>query len=447
MVNKNIPNTENFLNDWKLEPLSSTAKASSNGFIDGDWIESPYIQNSGIRLVQTGNIGIGRFVDNSESRKFISFRSFKELNCKWVYPGDILICRLADPIGRACIVPKEIGHCVTSVDCTIYRPDENKVNKSYVLHLLNSERFLKRASTIAAGSTRQRISRSNLGKIITFVPPLPEQRRIAEILDTIDEAIQKTEALISKLKAMKQGLLHDLLTRGLDKNGKLRDPKAHPEQFKDSPLGRIPKEWEIRELGEVAATVPNSFVDGPFGSNLKTNEYTDDGVRLIQLQNIGEGDWINDNKKFISELKFKELSRHAAYPGEIAIAKMADPVARACLLPTISERFVVVADCIKLLPDVKKYDSNYLVYEINHNIVRQQAEIKSTGTTRQRINLSVLKTVKVLIPFLSEQCRIVKVLNAHDARIRTEEQYRDKLKLQKKGLMHDLLTGKIRVKV
>ncbi len=73
------------------------------------------------------------------------------------------------------------------------------------------------------------------------LPPLPEQRRIAEILDTLDEAIRKTEQVIAKLQQMKQGLLHDLLTRGIDDNGELRDPERHPEQFKDSPLGRIPR--------------------------------------------------------------------------------------------------------------------------------------------------------------------------------------------------------------
>ena len=74
---------------------------------------------------------------------------------------------------------------------------------------------------------------------------LPEQTRIAAMLDTVDEAIAKTEAVIAKLKQVRAGLLHDLLTRGLDENGQLRDPVAHPEQFQDSPLGRIPKEWKV----------------------------------------------------------------------------------------------------------------------------------------------------------------------------------------------------------
>ncbi|MBK8936883.1 MAG: restriction endonuclease subunit S [Polyangiaceae bacterium] len=83
-------------------------------------------------------------------------------------------------------------------------------------------------------------------------PPLPEQRQIAAILDTLDDAIRKTEQIIAKLKQVKQGLLHDLLTRGIDDNGELRDPERHPEQFKDSALGRIPKGWEVSHLATVA---------------------------------------------------------------------------------------------------------------------------------------------------------------------------------------------------
>lgn len=156
--------------------------------------------------------------------------------------------------------------------------------------------------------------------------------------------------------------------------------------------------WNRVTLGDVAAAEPNSFVDGPFGSNLKSNEYSDEGIRLIQLQNIGDGFWIDDNRKFIPPRKFGQLRRHAASPGDIAIAKMADPVARACLIPPVADRFVVVADCIRLAPDLSRYDPRYLVYAINHHEVRLGAEQKSTGTTRKRIDLSKLKTLQLWVP-------------------------------------------------
>ena len=107
------------------------------------------------------------------------------------------------------------------------------------------------------------LSGAKLAQFPLPTPRLPEQRQIAAILDTIDDAIRKTEQIIAKLKQVKRGLLHDLLTRGIDDNGELRDPERHPEQFKDSPLGRIPKEWEITTLSALCAAVvdcPHSTV-------------------------------------------------------------------------------------------------------------------------------------------------------------------------------------------
>lgn len=193
-------------------------------------------------------------------------------------------------------------------------------------------------------------------------------------------------------------------------------------------------------LGEVAADSPDSFVDGPFGSNLKSTEYTASGVRLIQLQNIGDGSWNDENKKFISARKFEGLSRHGARAGDIAIAKMAHPVARSCVLPPVAEQFVVVADSIKLVPDPGRYDVRFVNYAINSRRTRHEAESKSTGTTRLRINLTVLKTVSIWAPRLFEQRRIADILDTMDEAINKTEQIIAKLRQMKQGLVHDLLT-------
>jgi type I restriction enzyme S subunit len=193
-------------------------------------------------------------------------------------------------------------------------------------------------------------------------------------------------------------------------------------------------------LGLVAASRQDSFVDGPFGSNLKSSEYVSEGVRLIQLQNIGDGVWIDGNEKYISDVKFQTLKRHGAVPGDIAIAKMAEPVARACVLPAVAGQFVVVADCIKLCPDQDRHDSKFITYAINSATTRAAAERKSTGTTRLRINLSVLKTVEVWTPPLLEQRRIAEVLDTVDVTIRKAEQLIAKLQRAQQGLLHDLLT-------
>lgn len=360
-------------------------------------------------------------------------------------PMDVLINKDGAQTGKVALYPGDFDEAAVNEHVFRMRGKPDTLDQTYLYYCLLWEKSQRQIAQVITGSAQPGINTKFAEHVRIRVIPLPEQRRVAEILDTGDEAIRQTERLIAKLKAIKAGLLHDLLTRGLDEHGHLRDPQARPEQFKESPLGRIPREWDVRPLGDSAANRRNSFVDGPFGSNLKTSEYSDHGVRLIQLQNIGEGIWHDENRKFIPERKFRELIRHATYPGEIAIAKMAEPVARACIVPAVSQRFVVVADCIKLAPDHSRYDSGYLVAAINHPSFRVQAEVKSTGTTRKRINLTALKTILLLTPPIEEQRDIGASLDAHEGRIRAEEAELAKLRQVKRGLMDDLLTGKVRV--
>jgi type I restriction enzyme, S subunit len=193
-------------------------------------------------------------------------------------------------------------------------------------------------------------------------------------------------------------------------------------------------------LREIAAPEEDSFVDGPFGSNLRSHEYTETGVRLIQLQNIGDGFWSDGNRKFISEAKFRGLTRHGAVPGDIAIAKMADPVARACIVPETAGQFVVVADCIRMRVDSRRYDARYIAYAINSQETRREAECKAIGTTRLRINLGTLKTVRCPVPSKPEQVAIVQALEELQRVITGTEKLLAKLRSARDGLLNDLLT-------
>jgi len=198
--------------EWGVVTLRDAALPSRESFIDGDWIETPFITSEGIRLIQTGNIGIGEFLDKRDSRRFISEASFRILNCKWVNAGDILICRLADPIGRACIVPEHVGPAITSVDCTIFRVDTQNFSRDFVIAWMNADASLKRAQDNAAGSTRSRISRSNLGMLPIAKPSLHEQQLIARTLISSAERIASEDENLSKLRETKAGLMDDLLT-------------------------------------------------------------------------------------------------------------------------------------------------------------------------------------------------------------------------------------------
>lgn len=180
-----IFNLEVHANPWEQRKLSSLCSL----FTDGDWIESKDQSNCGIRLIQTGNIGITEFIEKIDNRKWVSEDTFNRLHCEAVYPGDILISRLPDPAGRACIVPNLKEKMITAVDCTIARVDA-KFCASFLIQSLSTSKYFSFVNTCLAGGTRQRISRINLSKYEVSIPTTKlEQEKIGQYFKLLDSLI------------------------------------------------------------------------------------------------------------------------------------------------------------------------------------------------------------------------------------------------------------------
>ena len=158
-------------------------------FTDGDWIESKDQSESGIRLVQTGNIGEGRYLEKEARAKYISEETFYKLKCTEIFPGDILVSRLPEPVGRACIVPEKTERMITAVDCTICRPNESLISKEYLCYFMRSNAYYTRLLGNVTGTTRKRISRKNLGSVELQIPTKDEQKIVVERLDCLVKAI------------------------------------------------------------------------------------------------------------------------------------------------------------------------------------------------------------------------------------------------------------------
>ena len=156
-------------------------------FIDGDWIEAKDQSDSGIRLIQTGNVGVGVYKDKEDKARYISEETFTRLNCTEVFEGDILISRLPDPVGRACSIPGGLGKSITAVDCTIIRLNE-KVLPKYFISFTNTPDYAMQIKKVLSGTTRLRVSRANLGKIQVPLPSKDEQLRFVEIADQADKS-------------------------------------------------------------------------------------------------------------------------------------------------------------------------------------------------------------------------------------------------------------------
>ena len=174
-----------FTDPWEQRKLASLCEK----FTDGDWIESKDQSDFGVRLVQTGNVGVAEYLDKTNNKKWISEDTFDRLHCEEVLPGDILISRLPEPAGRACIVPLLGTKMITAVDCTIVRTAPDMSNK-FLVQYLSSQAYFDDVNTCLAGGTRQRISRGNLAN---FNVPIPvkksEQDAIGMFFGYLDNLI------------------------------------------------------------------------------------------------------------------------------------------------------------------------------------------------------------------------------------------------------------------
>ena len=227
-------------------------------FTDGDWVESKDQDPEGsVRLIQLADIGDGSFVD--KSARFLTRQKAEELKCTFLRAGDILVARMPDPLGRACIFPGSKQECVTVVDVCVIRPPSDEVDTAWLVSAINAPQFRRQIEQFASGTTRSRISRSNLAKLRLQLPPLDEQRRIAAILDKADEVRAKRKAALETLETLSQAIFIEMFG----------DPVTNPMGWQRLPLKSIltgiesgsspicldrpaePGEWGVLKLGAI----------------------------------------------------------------------------------------------------------------------------------------------------------------------------------------------------
>jgi restriction endonuclease S subunit len=196
---------------WTVENIDSITRG---GLIsDGDWVESKDQDPSGqVRLTQLADVGDGDFRNRSD--RWMNDEQASRLNVNYLKPGDLLLARMPDPLGRTCIVPENIGRAVTVVDVAIIRIVREDINPKFIMWLLNSPAIRQQIEMLASGTTRRRITRKNLGTIDLPVPPLPEQHKIVEILEDhlsrLDAALADVKQAKVKAAQFRRSFIHDM---------------------------------------------------------------------------------------------------------------------------------------------------------------------------------------------------------------------------------------------
>lgn len=260
-------------------------------------------------------------------------------------------------------------------------------------------------------------------------PSITEQQKIAACLSSLDDVIAGHEEKLTVLEEHKKGLMQNLFPQ----EGETQPKYRFPEFANDG-------DWVEKTIIDTAdKNIKWSFTGGPFGSNLKSSDYTSKGIRIIQLQNIGDGIFNDEYKIFTSLDKADELLSCNIYSGDIILSKMGDPVGRACIIPGDNERYLMASDGIRLAVNEKEFSKYFIFSLINSDTIRTKIEAKSTGSTRKRIGLDVLKQIPLLIPkTLNEQQKIASVLSSVDELIVAQREKIEALKKHKKGLMQGL---------
>lgn len=357
--------------------------------------------------------------------------------------GDVLLNSTGTgTIGRSCVFAGR-GTFMVDGHVTVLRQASTKTDGRWLNAVLRSswgQAFLE--TQCYSGSTNQvELSRTRLVEGSVPTPPILEQRKMAEILDTLDDAIRRTEEIIAKLKQVKQGLLHDLLTRGIDDNGELRDPIRHPEQFKDSPVGRIPRAWEAIPLRQCLTSNPTNGI-------YKPGHLIGRGVLLVGQTAFTEERSIDPDAARRAVVTQGEVERYGITHGDILVSRVfatTEGVGQPALVPELPEPAVYESNMMRLRPDRSMIRPEVLFSWLRTRQLRAILEARVNASNQASINQRELNSLPVVRPQMAEQGRIVGSIAACDIRRNDERKTLDKLRLLKTGLMDDLLTGRVRV--
>lgn len=337
-------------------------------FVDGDWVESKdQDPNGDVRLIQLADIGDGFYIDKSS--RFLNSETAKRLKCTYLEEGDILVARMPDPLGRACIFPKSDMPCVTVVDVCIIRPNQNKVDNRWLMHTINSPVMRQRINEYVTGTTRQRISRGNFSKLKISVPPLAEQRRIASILDQADELRQKRQQAIEKLDQLLQATFIDMFG----------DPNTYQNRF------------PIKSLKQVCTKI----TDGEHG----TVQRLESGKLYLMARNITKNMTLDMTEvSYISEEDHQRIyKRCSPESGDLMIVCVGATIGKLCLVPDMGE-FSLARSVALLKPDINSVISQYLLYLLASDYMQQKI-LNSRNTAAQAgLYLGKLSIIEVPVP-------------------------------------------------
>ena len=375
--------------------------------------------------------GLGEF------RRFVSKEAIQRTATSIIDKGALLIVTRTG-VGKLAIAPCDIA---ISQDITGVYPDQNRVDVEFLYHRMRLG--VEDLRKLNQGTSIKGIVRKDLLDYPLDLPSLTQQHQIAQILSALDEAIEQTKTLIAKQQRIKTGLIQDLLTRGIDEDGNLRSEDTH--EFKDSPLGRIPVEWESGHLfGRKSSGRPH-LKTGPFGSSLKHKHWRATGVPVITIGALGAGGLIESELLHVSEATAMRLRNYRLEIGDIVFSRVAD-VGRSAVIDDPQHGWIMSSNLMRITLDSEQVDARFLQAQLSYESrIRQQILFFVNAAGRDVANTEILNRLQFLWPPPKEQARIMDRIEAFDDHMGCTAKELGKLRQVKTALMQDLLTGEVSV--
>ena len=409
---------------WKIEPLSNCSTITNSN------VDKKYIDDElEIKLCNYMDVYVNEEIDKSVNF-MTATATILEIEKFELKQNDVIITKDSespDDIAIPTYIKKDLPNVLCGYHLTLLRP-KMECNGKFLAIALQSSRYKKYFGALASGSTRFALSLGVISNTPILLPPLKEQQKIAKILSTLDSAIEASQKLIAKEKNIKKGLMHDLLTNGIDENGTIRSPKTN--KYKESELGLIPVGWEAVQLRDVTKVqqglqIPIAERYTRRGKNLYPY------ITIQSLKSENDFEYIMNPKKSVICTTDDVLMTRTGNTGSVITG----------VNGVFHNNFFFIDF------DRKKINKDFLVYFLNSEKVQQEIQLRSGVTTIPDLNHGDFYSINFMKIDIVEQEAIVNILTAQDKKIETEEANLEKLKELKKGLMDDLLSGKVRVKV
>ena len=369
--------------------------------------------------------GVGEF------RRFVSKVAIASTATNVIDKGELLLVTRTG-VGKLAIAPCDIA---ISQDITGVYADRKQVDALFLYHRMR--KGVEELKKLNQGTSINGIIRGDLLKYPIDLPPLPQQERIAEILSTLDEAIEQTEALIAKMQAIKAGLMHDLFTRGVTANGELRPPREEaPQLYKASPLGWIPKEWSVCRVDEIAIKV----TDGDH----YTPQRQSSGVYLLSARNVLNGSIALDDVDHVGNVEYERMIKRChPEPGDILIS-CSGTIGRTCIVPSWLKCCLVRSVALIQLDPTLCFPV-FIEQLLQGSLLQRQIKASQRQAAQPNLFQGEISALLLPTPSLPEQKLCAARLEAINSQHMAECEHRDELDLLRHGLMHDLLTGRVPV--